>query len=464
MSSSFRTALRREFPVLARLAWPVVLGQLCAMGMNVADTMLAGRHSEHTLGVVAVGSAVWSLVIIVVLGFLFAVPPMVSELDGAGRRDRIAAVVSQALWLAVLLGALLFFGVRSAEPLLRLMEVDPVLVPDVVAFLNILSAGAPALALFFALRYFSEGIGYTRAALYFSALGIVLFLPIGNVLVFGHLGFPELGARGCAIAMVISLWLQVLSFAVFVLRHPIYRDIDLPGRFERPRWSEMRHLLALGLPIGFMVLMEGSLFVVAALLIASLGTQAVAAHQIAINLGSVAFMVPLGIGAATTVRVGNALGSGDPLRLRAAVSAGLLLALLSQILLAASMALFANPLAQLYTRDAALAALAAELLIICAIFQFSDGMQAVAASALRGLQDVRIPAVLALLAYWGVGMSTGYWLTFGRGLGVHGMWWGLAAGLSAAALFLLCRLAWRVARSKHQLEPTPTFGSGQESA
>ncbi len=464
MSTLFQGALRREFPVLVRLAWPVVLGQLFAMGMNVADTMLAGRHSAHTLGVVAVGSAVWSLVIIVVLGFLFAVPPLVAELDGAGRRERIAAVVSQALWLALLLGALLFFGVRSAEPLLRLMEVDPLLVPDVVAFLRILSIGAPALALFFALRYFSEGIGYTRAALYFSVLGIALFLPIGNVLVFGRLGFPEMGARGCAIAMATSLWLQVIAFAVFVLRHPVYRDIDLVARFERPRWSEMRQLLALGLPIGFMVLMEGSLFVVAALMIASLGTQAVAGHQIAINLGSVAFMIPLGIGAATTVRVGNALGSADPLRLRAAASAGLLLALLSQLLLAFSMALFAEPLAQLYTRDAALAALAAQLLIICAIFQFSDGLQAVAASALRGLQDVRVPALLTLLAYWGVGMSTGYWLAFGRGLGVHGMWWGLAAGLSAAALFLLLRLSWRLRQPNPEPAPTPTFGSGQEHA
>lgn len=464
MSVSFRRELKSEIGAVTTLALPVVLGQLCAMGMNVADTILAGRHSAHTLGVVGVGSAVWSLVIIVVLGFLFAVPPIVAEHDGAGRRDRIAAVVSQALWLALLIGIGLFFGVRAAEPLLRLMEVDPELVPDVVAFLRVLSFGTPALALFFALRYFSEGIGYTRATLYFSALGILVFVPVGNVLVFGHFGFPALGSRGCAIAMVVSLWVQVTAFAIFVLRHPVYRDIDLPNRFQRPRWSEMRRLLALGLPIGFMVLMEGSLFVVAALLISSLGTHAVAGHQIAINLGSVAFMVPLGIGAATTVRVGNALGADDHLRLRAAVAAGLLLAVIAQLSMASAIAWFAQPLAALYSREADVVLLAAQLLVICAIFQFSDGLQAVAAAALRGLQDVRVPALLTLLAYWGIGMSTGYWLAFDRGMGPHGMWWGLAAGLSASAVMLLLRLASQL--RKRPLDPldTPTFGSGHGPA
>jgi multidrug resistance protein, MATE family len=440
MNSSFRSELPQELRVVAKLALPVVLGQLCAMGMNVVDTMLAGQHSAHALAVVGIGSALWSLVLIIILGLLLALPPLVSELDGAGHRDRIAALVSQGIWLALMVAGVLFFAVRNTEPLLKLMQVDPLLVPDVVAFLRTLSFATPALAMFFALRYFSEGIGYTRATLYFSLLGIALMLPIGYVLVFGRLGFPEMGARGCALALAISLWLQVIAFAIFVLRHPVYRDIELLRRFARPRWSEMRHLLALGLPIGFMVLMEGSLFIVSALLIGSLGTIAVAGHQIAINLASVAFMVPLGIGAATTVRVGNALGANDPMRLRAAVVSGLMLVLVAQLLTASSMAWFAESLARLYTAEPTVIALASQLLIVCAIFQFSDGLQAVSASALRGLQDVRVPALLTLLAYWMIGMSIGYWLAFNQSMGARGMWWGLAAGLSASALFLLLRL------------------------
>lgn len=440
MITSFRSELPNEAQRLLRLALPVVTGQLFAMGMNVADTLLAGRYSGHALGVVAVGSAVWSLVIIIVLGFLYAVPPLVSELDGAGRREGIAAVVSQAIWLGLLIGVCLFFAVRQVGPVLVMMRVDPTLIADVVQFLRAISWGAPALALFFVLRYFSEGIGYSRATLYFSALGMALFIPIGSVLVFGYLGFPARGALGCAMAMALSLWLQVLAFIAFVLRHPVYRDLDLVQRFQRPRWSAMRHLLVLGLPIAFMVLMEGSMFVVAALLISRLGGTAVASHQIAINVGSVAFMVPLGIGAATTVRVGNALGAGDLPRLRAAVVAGLGLVLIAQLLLATSMAWFAGSISGWYTHEIAVVSLASQLLLVCAIFQFSDGLQAVASAALRGLKDVRLPAVLTLIAYWGIGMSLGAWLCFGHGQGATGMWWGLAAGLSASAVLLLTRL------------------------
>lgn len=433
-------ALREELPEVWRLAVPVVIAQLFIMGVNVADTMLAGRYSAHALGVVAVAGALWSLVLMIVLGFLYAVPPLVAAHDGAGRRERIAMVVSQALWLGLSISAILFVAVRFVEHLLTALRVDPALIDDAALFLRTVSYATPALALFLVLRYLSEGIGYTRATLYFSALGVALFVPIGWLLVFGHVGLPALGAQGCAIALAASLWLQALVFAVFVARHPIYRDLQLGPRFCGPRWAEMKQLLELALPIAMMVVMEGSMFVLAALLVASLGTTAVASHQIAVSVGSVAFMVPLGIGAATTVRVGRALGSGDTARLRAAAAAGLLLALAAQLLLASGMALLRSPLAALYSGDAAVAALATHLLLLCAVFQFSDGLQAVAAAGLRGLQDVRVPALLTLIAYWLIGLGSGYWLAFERRLGAPGMWWGLAAGLTAAALFLLLRL------------------------
>ncbi|MGD9584992.1 MAG: MATE family efflux transporter [Lysobacterales bacterium] len=446
MAWDIGTELREEFPAVLRLALPVVLGQLFIMGVNVADTMLAGQHSPHALGVVAVAGALWSLVLMIVLGFLYAVPPLVAAHDGAGRRERIASVVSQALWLGLAISAILFVAVRFVEHLLIALRVDAGLIDDAARFLRTVSYATPALSLFLVLRYLSEGIGYTRATLYFSALGVALFVPIGWLLVFGHWGLPALGAQGCAIALTASLWLQALAFVAFVARHPVYHDLQLGPRFEGPRWSEMKHLLELALPIAMMVVMEGSMFVLAALLVASIGTTAVASHQIAVSVGSVAFMVPLGIGAATTVRVGRALGAGDGARLRAAAKAGLLLALAAQFLLASSMALWRGPLAALYSGDAAVAALATQLLLLCAVFQFSDGLQAVAAAALRGLQDVRVPALLTLIAYWLIGLGSGHWLAFERGLGAPGMWWGLAAGLTAAALFLMLRLRSTLAR------------------
>jgi MATE family multidrug resistance protein len=192
--------------------------------------------------------------------------------------------------------------------------------------------------------------------------------------------------------------------------------------------------------------MEAGLFVAAALLIGSLGTTIVAAHQVAINVASVAFMLPLGVAMATTVRVGRAVGRGDADGVRYAGFVGIGMSLLTQTLSCAAMALLPHAIAGWYTDDAAVAALAARLLLLAAIFQFSDGIQATANGALRGLKDTTVPMVITVLAYWGIGMPLGYWLGFGVGLGAPGIWVGLIAGLSGAALLLFARFA-RLARS-----------------
>jgi MATE family multidrug resistance protein len=435
---------RQELGEVGRLALPLVLGQLLAMLMNVIDTVLGGRHGPHTLAVIAVGSAVWSIVIICCLGLLFAIPPNVAQRDGAGRRDEIAPLFAQGLWIAWAIGLALFAGLRAAPLLLEAMQVDVSLRADTAAFLRAASWGAPALASFFALRFFCEGLGYARATLYFSALGVLVLLPLGYGLIFGRLGFAEHGAPGAGIALACTVWLQAIAMAVFVLRHPRFADLGLLRRFTLPRWHPIRDLLSLGLPIAFMILMEGSLFVIAALLVSSLGATAVASHQVAINVASITFMVPLGVGMATTVRVGNALGAGDVGRTRAAALAGLLLAAAAQVTSASSLALFAPQIAALYTSDLVVAGLAAQLMLYAAVFQFSDGMQVVAASALRGLKDARVPALLTVIAYWGIGMTLGWYCTFRLGRGAPGMWVGLIAGLSAAALLLLGRLILRL--------------------
>ncbi|HWT14499.1 MAG TPA: MATE family efflux transporter [Patescibacteria group bacterium] len=440
------TPFRDELGEVGRLALPLVVGQLLAMLMNVADTVLGGHHGPHTLAVIAVGSAVWSLVLICCLGLLFAIPPNVAQRDGAGRRDEIASLLSQALWIAWAIGLILLVLLRSAGPLLEAMAVDPSLRGDADAFLKAASWGAPALATFLALRFFCEGLGYARATLYFSAMGVVVLVPLGYGLIFGRFGFREHGATGAGIALACTVWLQAIAMAVFVLRHPRFADLHLLRGFTRPRWPEIRDLLGLGLPIAFMILMEGSLFVVTALLISSLGANAVASHQVAINVASITFMVPLGVGMATTVRVGHAIGAGDAARARAAAQSGLLLAIAAQTLSATLLALFAPQIAAVYTGDVAVAGLAAQLMLYAAIFQFSDGLQVVAASALRGLKDARVPALLTVIAYWGIGMSVGWYCAFRLDRGAPGMWIGLIAGLTSAALLLSVRLYLRLRR------------------
>ena len=438
------TPLREELGEVGRLAAPLVVGQLLAMLMNVADTVLGGQHGPHTLAVIAVGSAVWSLVLIACLGLLFAIPPNVAQRDGAGRRDEIAPLLSQALWIAWAIGLTLFLLLRSAGVLLDAMAVDATLRADTEAFLQAASWGAPGLATFFALRFFCEGLGYTRATLYFSAMGVLVLVPLGYGLIFGRFGFREHGAVGAGIALACTVWLQAVAMAAFVLRHPRFADLHLLRGFSRPRWTAIRDLLGLGLPIAIMILMEGSLFVVTALLIGSLGANTVASHQIAINVASITFMVPLGVGMATTVRVGHAIGAGDAARARAAAQSGLLLATAAQVVSATALGLFAPRIAALYTTDVVVGGLAAQLMLYAAIFQFSDGLQVVAASALRGLKDARVPAFLTAVAYWGIGMTVGWYGAFRLDRGAPGMWTGLIAGLTAAAVLLLARLYLRL--------------------
>lgn len=434
--------LRREVRASATLAAPLVLGQLSSVAMNVVDTVLAGRHSPLTLAAVAVGSALWSVVILVLIGVLMAVPPFVAQLNGAGRRAEIGAIFRQALWLALLLGIPLMFGVRHLDWLLEAARIAPEVRPQALAFLGAIGWGAPALALYLCLRYLSEGVAWTIPTMLFGIGGLLLLAPLGYALMFGRWGLPELGAAGLGYATALVLWLQALGFATYLAMAPRFRDLRLFARFDWPRVSILHDLLRVGLPMGVSVFLEGSLFVATALIIGRIGAVPVAAHQIAINLASVTFMVPLGIAMATTVRVGHAVGAGDSSAVRWAAGAGYTLVLATQSVAALTMLLCSRWLADLYTTDPAVATLAATLVLYAAAFQFPDGIQALSAGALRGLKDTRVPMAITLLAYWGLGMPLAAGLALGVGQGAQGMWAGLILGLTAAA----CLLTWRFVR------------------
>ncbi|HEU4662836.1 MAG TPA: MATE family efflux transporter [Dokdonella sp.] len=441
-----RPRLARELKDTLRLAVPLVLGQLSAIGMNLIDALLAGHLDAHTLGAVAVGASVWTLAIVAAIGVMMALPPSVAQLAGAGRREAIGPLFRQALWLALALGFVLGVAVHAGGAVLvARIGIDAALVPDVIRFLHAVAWGAPALALFFALRGLGEGIGLTRPTMYFSGLGLLLLGPIGYVLMYGRLGLPSLGAQGSGMATALVLWLEMLAFLAYVARSRHYRDLRLFAHWERPNPRALAELLRIGVPMGVSLFMEASLFVAVALVIGTLGTDVVAGHQVALNVASVSFMVPLGLAMATTVRVGHAVGRGDAQGVRDAGLVGIGLTLLAQTVSAGAMLLLPRPIAMLYTEDATVVALAAQLLVLAGLFQFSDGIQVAANGALRGLKDTRIPMFITTFAYWGVGMPVGWWLAFPRGLGARGMWMGLIAGLSMAALLLSWRF-WKLAR------------------
>ena len=446
---------RMEVARTARLAAPLAAGHLSHGLVGFVDTVVAGHHGTATLAAVAVGTALFWLPMMLPMGVLMSLPPAVSQLDGAGRRGEIGPLFRQALWLALALG-LLLFGLMTLLPLaLAPMGMAADIIPGATDFIHAIRWGIPAFTLYLAMRYLSDGLHWSMPTMVLGFGGLLLLAPLGYVMANGLFGFPELGAVGLGIASALMFWAQVIAFAVYLWRSRRFADLQLFSHWQAPHWQVQRDLLRTGLPIGVMVAMEGSLFIVTALLIGRLGELPVAAHQIAINVASMCFMIPFGIAEATTIRVGHALGRGDRGGLRRAYFAGLALVLTTQAISAIVLLTGNHAIAALYTSDAAVAALAASLLLYAALFQFPDGIQTLSAGALRGLKDTRIPMLLAMLAYWGIGMPVGAGLGLALGWGPRGMWLGLTAGLTVAA-FLMARRFLRSSLRVPIVSPAPS--------
>lgn len=441
--------LKQESRVSFKLALPIALGQLASMAMTVVDTLLAGQHGSITLAAVAVGSAIWSLAMLICIGLMMAIPPTVSQLNGAGRRSEIGPIWRQALWLALSVGILLFAFMRWSPQLLLWMSIDASIQVPAAEFLHAISWGAPALALFFACRYLSEGLSWTQPTLVFGVAALILLIPIGYCLLFGFGPLPEFGAAGLGYATAIVMWLEFAAFAVYLHKSEHFRDLALLANFTWPKLSAIKQLLVLGVPMGIAIFMEGSLFVATALLIGRLGAVDVAAHQIALNVISSCFMIPLGVALATTVRVGHAVGARDYPAVRWAMKAGLYLVLITQTLSALLLIVAGAWISKLYTDDAAIAGLASTLMIYAAIFQYPDGIQALSGGALRGLKDTKIPMFITVFAYWAVGLSAGVFLGLHQGLRAPGFWLGLTIGLSVASVLLFTRF-WRTVNRMEQ--------------
>lgn len=432
----------REAWELLLLAGPLIAAQLAGIAMNFVDTVMAGQLGPVALGAVAVGGSAWMTVVLTATGALMALSPTVAQLRGAGKSDQIAGWTWQSLWIALVLAAIAIALLRSFRPFLVLLGVDESLVPLIVGYLKAFSWGLPGLCAYIVLRLMSEGMSLTRPAMYFGLLGIAINVPGNYALMYGRWGFPELGVIGCGYSTAVVCWAQFLGLAAYVGLRKQYRELHLLERFEGFNLDKVRELLRVGLPIGGANFIEASLFSSVALLLATLGTLAVATHQIAINFAAITFMVPLGLSMAITVRVGHALGRGDSQGARQAGLIGMGLAALVQTVSAGTMVLFREQIAGLYTSDPEVVSGAAALLLLAAVFQLSDGLQVSAAGALRGLKDTRVPMLITVLAYWVIGLPLGYHLGFRVGLEAPGMWGGLIAGLTVAAVLL----PWRFLR------------------
>ncbi|TLX57258.1 MATE family efflux transporter [Stutzerimonas nosocomialis] len=434
-----------ELRTLFVLAFPIMIAQLAHTAMGFVDTVMAGRVSASDLAAVALGNSLWVPVFLLMTGIILATTPNVAQRFGADQQAQIGPLVRQALWMGLGVGTLCAVALWNAGPVLDLMRVEPALIDPSIAYLRAVACGFPAAALYQVLRCFSDGLGRTLPAMKIGIFGLLLNIPLNYIFIHGKLGLPAMGGVGCGWATAIVMCCMFLGMLFHVSREEHYRASELFARFEWPRWQPIGRLLSIGVPIGVAVFAEASIFSVIALLIGGLGAEVVAGHQIALNFTSLIFMIPLSLGIAITVRVGQSLGRGAPRDARFVAGVGIGAALIYACFSASSMLLLNEQIPRFYTADPAVIAVAASLFYYAALFQFSDVVQVTAASALRGYQDTRMTMVFTLFAYWGIGLPIGYllgltdWL--GEPSGPKGLWQGLIAGLSCAAILLGIRLA-----------------------
>ena len=444
---------RQEVRATGLLALPLVLGHISTGLIAFVDNTIAGHHGTDTFAAVSIGTALLWLPMLVPIGTLISLTASVSQLHGAGRDREIGPLFRQALWLGAGLSLLMFLFLSVVPAFLPTFGIAVEIVPGSTGFLHGIRWGVPALTLYFCMRYLTEGMHWTLPTMLIGFGGLLVLGPLGYAMCNGKAGFPELGAQGLGIASSITMWVQALAFATYLWTTRRFAHLQLFERFELPDGRAIRDLLRTGLPIGITVLMEGGLFIITALLIGRLGAIEASAHQIAINVAQLCFMIPMGGAEATTVRVGHAVGSNDASGVRRATWAGYAIVLVTQLLSISVLLLGHNAVVGLYTNDLAVAALASTLLLYAAMFQLPDGVQVLSAGALRGMKDTRVPMFIAMFAYWGVGMPMGAGLGLGLGWGPQGMWVGLIMGLSVAALLLGWRLRVNNRRLLHQLAP-----------
>lgn len=439
-----RSSLGAEIRATAWLALPLAATQLGQIAINVTDVLVLGRLGADALAAASLGIALFHVVLVSCFGVVMATAPLVAQALGARRPRRLRRVVRQGLWVAAAITAPCLVLLWFTEPILIAIGQDPTLAAGAARFMTALMWALPSAVAFVALRNFVTAFERTRPILLIMFAGVIVNALLNWVLVFGHLGFPRLELVGSGLASTIVNAAMFLGLALYAHRARPYRRYAVLARFGRPDWAIFREILRMGLPIGAMLLMEVGLFAGAAFLMGWIGAREVAAHQIAIQIASTSFMVPLGVSMAATVRVGLAIGRGD---LAGARRAGFVAAAMGGAFMAGCgllFWLFPEQLAGLFLRadDPAapvVLALAAAFLRIAAVFQLVDGLQVIGAGALRGLGDTRTPMLIAGLGYWAVGFVACLVLGFPMGLGGTGIWLGLALALAVVAALLVTR-------------------------
>jgi MATE family multidrug resistance protein len=447
---------------MLRLAVPVVVIQVGMMAMGVVDTIMVGHISARALAAVALGNLYFFGLAVFAMGTLMVLDPVVAQAVGARDRQAVARAVQRGVVLAALLTVPVALILTVAAPVFRLARQPAEVIPLAAAYSLVTAPGVLPFLLFIVFRQSLQSMGRTA-----PIVGAILGANLANaglnwVFIYGHFGLPAMGVVGSAWATTISRGLLMLGLWAAARRE--LGPLLWPLRPEIWQGPPLGRMLRLGIPIGTQHVLEFGAFALVALMMGWMGTREMAGHQIAINLAALTFMVPLGVGDAASILVGQAVGRGDAEGTRGAARAALACGVAFMSLTAAVFLTVPEPLARLYSRDLDVVRVAAMLIPIAGVFQVFDGLQVVAAGVLRGLGDTRVPMLVNLLGYWLVGIPVSMYLGFQAGLGPAGLWWGLVLGLALVGTSLLLRVRARLARRQARVVIDSPISSRPESA
>jgi MATE family multidrug resistance protein len=432
---------------LLALAIPVILAQIAQTAMGFVDTVMAGGYSATDMAAVAIGTSIWLPAILFGHGLLLALTPIVAQLNGSGRRDRVASHVRQGFWLAGVVSVIIMIVLWNAGYIIRSMHnIDPGMADTAVGYLRALLWGAPGYLFFQVARNQCEGLAKTKPGMVMGFIGLLVNIPVNYIFIYGRFGMPELGGVGCGVATAAVYWVMFASMLAWIKRARSMRDIRNHSRFGKPDYALILRLTQLGLPIALALFFEVTLFAVVALLVSPLGIIDVAGHQIALNFSSLMFVLPLSLGAAVTIRVGFRLGQGSTLDARTSSWTGIGVGVCFATLTALFTIVMRKPIALLYNDNPDVVTLASQLMLLAAIYQISDSIQVIGSGVLRGYKDTRSIFFITFIAYWVLGLPCGYVLALTDmivpRMGPAGFWMGFIIGLTSAAIMMALRIRW----------------------
>ena len=398
---------------ITELAWPVLIGQLAVIAFGVLDTAMAGRASAADLAAIGLGGSIYVTVYISLMGVLQALSPIAGQLYGAQRHSEIGEEVRQAAWLGLVLAAIGMLILWFPAPLLHLADATPELTEKATAYLRYEALALPAALGFRIYSALNNALSRPVMVTVLQLAGLAIKFPLNAWFLYGGMSVPAMGGPGCALASMIISWLWFVAAAAILMRNPAYKPFAIFTHYSPPNRARLWALVRLGVPMGFTYLIEITSFTLMAIFIARLGTVVLAGHQIAANLGAVAYMVPLSLSIATSTLAAQSIGARDRVAARRISLNGIKLAVMCAVIVGAAVLFLRRELVSLYTHDAAVLAIAVPLLPFIAFYQMFDALQVMTAFILRAYKIALIPTVIYALSLWGVGLGGGYVLGFG---------------------------------------------------